>query len=48
MLVEKVVGNPDVTTTLGWTIVDIDNWLEGNHYWIKDRLHPPSANTSSN
>mmetsp|Transcript_7993 Transcript_7993/g.13286 ORF Transcript_7993/g.13286 Transcript_7993/m.13286 type:complete len:368 (+) Transcript_7993:76-1179(+) len=31
----------DVEMIEDWTIVDIDYWLEGNHFWAHDKIKPP-------
>lgn len=43
---ENVRLNKEKRYTKEWTITDIDNWLEGNQFWIADKLHPPSSSSS--
>jgi hypothetical protein len=34
MVVQNVLAEKDPTINTGWRIMDIDNWLGGNTYWI--------------
>jgi hypothetical protein len=43
VVLENVIVEKDFAQNSGWTIVDIDNWLEGNKYWVGERLLPPRS-----
>ena len=39
LLLENYVDGKTRELAGSWTIVDIDNWLQGNEFWAKAKVH---------